>query len=105
MTVQEQKHDLDRARLNHLLDDERLRLLEKRPRSVTLFTQAEERFVGGVPLGWMRWWLTPIPLVSREASGSHLIDGDGHEYIDFGLWEVLCGPPPARPLRNAGDMT
>ena len=88
MTVQEQKHDLDRAPLNHLLDDERLRLLEERPRSVTLFTQAGERFVVGVPLGWMRWWPTPIPLVIREASGAHLTNVYGHEYIDFYLWEV-----------------
>ena len=79
--------DLDRSRLKSLLDDERFHFLEERPRSVALFNQSRERLVGGVPMGWMLWWPTPIPLVIREASGAHLIDVDSHEYIDFCLGE------------------
>jgi glutamate-1-semialdehyde 2,1-aminomutase len=98
MVVQGQVQDLDRTRLDHLLDDEQTRFLERHPRSVALSTQAQERFVGGVPMGWMQWWPTPVPLVIREASGAHLIDVDGHEYIDFCLGEGASMPghsPPA----------
>lgn len=93
-----QAQDLDRTRLDHLLDQERSRFLEQHPRSVTLSAQARERFVGGVPMGWMSEWPTPVPLVIREASGAHLVDVDGHEYVDFCLGEgasMTGHSPPA----------
>jgi glutamate-1-semialdehyde 2,1-aminomutase len=95
---QEQEQDLDRTQLNHLLDQERSQFLEQRPRSVALSAQAKDRFVGGVPMGWMIEWPTPAPLVIREASGAHLVDVDGHEYIDFCLGEggsMTGHSPPA----------
>jgi glutamate-1-semialdehyde 2,1-aminomutase len=92
------KTEFDRSRIPRLLNDEYERFLLDRPRSVALFPQMQERFVGGVPMGWMRWWPTPIPLLIREARGAHLTDVDGHEYVDFCLGEggSMAGhSPPA----------
>jgi glutamate-1-semialdehyde 2,1-aminomutase len=90
--------EFDRSRMPRLLNDEYERFLLDRPRSVALFPQMQDRLVGGVPMGWMRWWPTPIPLLIREARGAHLIDVDGHEYVDFCLGEggSMAGhSPPA----------
>jgi glutamate-1-semialdehyde 2,1-aminomutase len=79
--------EIDRSRLQYLRDDESFRFLEVRPQSIARWERATERLLGDVPMGWMRYWPTPIPLIIREAFGAHLVDIDYHEYIDFCLGE------------------
>jgi glutamate-1-semialdehyde 2,1-aminomutase len=79
--------NIDRARLRSLMDEERQRFIDTHPRSRALADEASTSLVGGVPMGWMEMWLTPVPLVVREARGAHLNDIDGLEYVDFCLGE------------------
>jgi glutamate-1-semialdehyde 2,1-aminomutase len=78
---------IDRDRLGGLMDDERLSFLESHPGCRAFGEKAQSVLIGGVPMGWMVAWPTPAPLVIQEARGAHLVDIDGHEYVDFCLGE------------------
>ncbi len=79
---------IDRARLARLLDDERRRFLETHPRSAELFKRTSASLLGGVPMTWMRKWAGGFPIFAREARGAHVVDVDGHDYVDLCLGDT-----------------
>jgi glutamate-1-semialdehyde 2,1-aminomutase len=89
---------IDRARLATLLEDERRRFRETHPRSAELFARASKSLLGGVPMTWMRKWAGGFPIFAREAQGAHVVDVDGHDYVDLCLGDTgaMAGhSPPA----------
>jgi glutamate-1-semialdehyde 2,1-aminomutase len=85
-----------------LLATERQRFLDQHPRSLALAQAAQQHFLFGVPLHWMRDWPTPATLFVRAAQGATLTCADGHSYADFCLGDTgaMFGHSPA-PLAQA----
>lgn len=85
-----------------LLASERQRFLDQHPRSLALARAAQQHFLFGVPLHWMRDWPTPATLFVREARGVTLTCADGLSYADFCLGDTgaMFGHSPA-PLAQA----
>ena len=85
-----------------LLASERQRFLDQHPRSLALAQAAQQHFLFGVPLHWMRDWPTPATLFVREARGVTLTCADGLRYADFCLGDTgaMFGHSPA-PLAQA----
>ena len=88
--------------LTSLLAAERQRFLDEHPRSLALARAAQQHFLFGVPLHWMRDWPTPATLFVREARGVTLTCADGLSYADFCLGDTgaMFGHSPA-PLAQA----
>jgi glutamate-1-semialdehyde 2,1-aminomutase len=88
--------------LTPLLAAERQRFLDQHPRSLALARAAQQHFLFGVPLHWMRDWPTPATLFVREARGVTLTCADGLSYADFCLGDTgaMFGHSPA-PLAQA----
>ena len=88
--------------LTPLLAAERQRFLDQHPRSLALALAAQQHFLFGVPLHWMRDWPTPATLFVREAQGVTLTCADGLSYADFCLGDTgaMFGHSPA-PLAQA----
>ncbi len=63
--------------------------------------------LAGVPMPWMTEWAGPFPIFAAEASGAHLTDVDGNEYVDFCLGDTgaMTGhsPEPATAAIAAGS--
>lgn len=80
-----------------LLASERQRFLDQHPRSLALAQAAQQHFLFGVPLHWMRDWPTPATLFVREAQGVTLTCADGLRYADFCLGDTgaMFGHSPA----------
>ncbi|WP_084265814.1 aminotransferase class III-fold pyridoxal phosphate-dependent enzyme [Actinomadura macra] len=76
---------IDPDRLAALLDGERARWIEARPRAVALHERARRSQVHGTPQHWISQFPPPVPLMVDRAEGTRLYDIDGHEYADFGL--------------------
>lgn len=77
---------------------ERATFQANNPRSAALAARAAEHLLFGVPLHWMSDWSTPFSLSVVEASGAHLCDVDGHQYVDFCLGDtgaMFGHAPPA----------
>ncbi len=54
--------------------------------------------LGGVPMPWMARWAGGFPLYVESAQGSHVVDVDGHDYVDLCLGDTgaMSGhSPPA----------
>jgi glutamate-1-semialdehyde 2,1-aminomutase len=88
---------IDRNRLTALIDRERAAYRANFPASAGAFAAAGKHLLGGVPLTWMRMWSGGFPLYHATASGAHLVDIDGHEFIDFCLGDTaaMAGHSPA----------
>ncbi|MFI0366898.1 transaminase [Actinomadura sp. 1N219] len=76
---------IDPDRLAALLDAERTRWTEARPRAAALRERARRSQLHGTPQHWISQFPPPVPLVVDRAVGARLYDTDGHEYADFGL--------------------
>lgn len=93
---------IDRNRLAESLANELERFELEHPRSRELHERALRSLFGGVPMPWMMRWAGGFPVYGERASGSHIIDVDGHSYIDFALGDTgaMPGHGPA-PVREA----
>lgn len=85
-----------------MLAAERQRFLDQHPHSLALALAAQQHFLFGVPLHWMRDWPTPATLFVREAQGATLTCADGLQHADFCLGDTgaMFGHSPA-PLAQA----
>jgi glutamate-1-semialdehyde 2,1-aminomutase len=83
---------LDRARLQSLLDRERQRFTAEHPRSVELAARARTTLLHGVPMPWMAKWAGGAPVFLAEAHGARVTDVDGVEYIDVALGDTGAMP-------------
>ena len=88
---------IDRARLDALLERERATHIERTPGSRAAFADAGH-LLGRVPMTWMNKWSGGYPLYLAGALGNRVMDIDGHEYVDFALGDTgaMAGhsPPP-----------
>jgi glutamate-1-semialdehyde 2,1-aminomutase len=85
-----------RASVNALIDREQARFLQLHPRSAKAWEEGKRHFLYGGPSHWMRRWTGGFPIYVEEASGAHIRDVDGLEYIDFCLGDTgaMCGHAP-----------
>ena len=83
-------------------DAERATFQKNNPKSHALAIRAKNHLLFGLPMHWMSDWSTPFPLSVTSASGVHVIDADGHQYIDFCLGDTgaMFGHSPA-PVAHA----
>jgi glutamate-1-semialdehyde 2,1-aminomutase len=79
---------IDRQRLAALTEQEANRFAADHPNSKALFERARASLLGGVPMNWMVKWAGPFPVFVTEAHGSHFLDVDGFEYVDFCLGDT-----------------
>jgi glutamate-1-semialdehyde 2,1-aminomutase len=84
--------DLDRSRLQSLLDRERARFAAEHPRSVQLAERASHALLHGVPMPWMAKWASGTPVFLAEARGARVTDVDGVEYVDVALGDTGSMP-------------
>ena len=90
--------NLDRSKLEVLLNQEEQAFHGNHPKSYQLYQRARKSLHGGVPMLWMIRWAGSYPVFVKEAKGAHFIDVDGHDYIDFCLGDTgaMTGhSPPA----------
>jgi glutamate-1-semialdehyde 2,1-aminomutase len=84
--------------IDALIERELERFRAGHPRSAELHERARGSLFGGVPMPWMMLWAGGYPVAVAEASGSRIVDVDGHEYIDLCLGDTgaMAGhaPPP-----------
>jgi glutamate-1-semialdehyde 2,1-aminomutase len=75
--------------------------VERHPRSRELSQRAGEALLGGVPMNWMLKWPGPYPIFVESASGAHLTDVDGHDYVDLCLGDTgaMAGHGPGPTIR------
>ncbi len=94
-------------RLPALMRREEERFVASHPGSAALAARAHEHLLAGVPMHWMRKWAGGFPLFVAEASGSHFVDVDGHEYVDLCLGDTgaMSGHAPAPTLRAIGEQS
>jgi glutamate-1-semialdehyde 2,1-aminomutase len=88
-----QSGNFSSLRIAALLAEERNRFDATHPRSIELFAQGQEYYLYGAPSHWMRRWIGGSPLYIHSAAGAHLVDVDGHQYVDFCLGDTggMCG--------------
>ncbi|KJC57061.1 aminotransferase [Bradyrhizobium sp. LTSPM299] len=82
--------------LNRLIETEQERFLGLHPRSAEAWQEGKQHFLYGGPSHWMRRWAGGFPIYADEASGAHIRDIDGRDYIDFCLGDTggMCGHAP-----------
>jgi glutamate-1-semialdehyde 2,1-aminomutase len=79
---------VDLRRAGELLEQEQVRFEASHPSSKALYARGLECFLYGAPLHWMQQWPGSYPIYVAEARGAHLVDVDGHEYVDFALGDT-----------------
>ena len=86
---------INRDHLAKLLDRERETYQVTHSQSRTLYEQATNLF-GSVPMTWMNKWAGGFPIYFQSAHGNHVVDVDGHQYIDFALGDTgaMAGHSP-----------
>ena len=77
-----------RDRLDAMKTREAKRFAQGRPRTQTALAAGSDRFLGGVPMHWMKDWPMPFPLLVAKARGARLTDLDGYEIDDFCLGDT-----------------
>jgi glutamate-1-semialdehyde 2,1-aminomutase len=84
---------IDRSLLAEQLAAERTRFVAHHPTSAALAREAGDHLLAGVPMAWMTRWPGSFPLFVDSASGGHLTDVDGLDYVDFALGDTgaMCG--------------
>lgn len=74
--------------LELFVEKERAAFIASHPKSLALGRQADNYWLGGVPMHWMRDWASPVPLYAQHAQGSVIWDVDGNTYDDFCLGDT-----------------
>jgi glutamate-1-semialdehyde 2,1-aminomutase len=94
---------IDRDRLQSLMETEKHKFVQARPKSRALFERARKSLLGGVPMNWMAKWAGAFPPFVSEAHGAEFVDVDGHRYIDFCLGDTgaMTGHSPAATVAVA----
>jgi glutamate-1-semialdehyde aminotransferase len=91
--------------IDALIERELERFRAEHPRSAELHERARGSLFGGVPMPWMMLWAGGYPVAVAEASGSRIVDVDGHEYVDLCLGDTgaMAGhaPPPVLEAMRA----
>jgi glutamate-1-semialdehyde 2,1-aminomutase len=79
---------IERMRIKELLAKEEKQFVKDHPRSKALFKRAKSVLLAGVPMHWMTRWAGPYPIFVEKGRGNHVLDVDGHDYLDFCLGDT-----------------
>lgn len=79
---------IDRPHLAALHAREQQTFADTHPRSAALASDARRSLLAGVPMNWMARWPGAFPVFADAASGAHITDVDGNEYIDLCLGDT-----------------
>lgn len=93
---------IDPAKVSALAGREARRFSMTRPKSARAMAKADEVYLDGVPLHWMKDWPMPhLPLVA-DAKGALITDIDGYQINDFCLGDTgsMFGHSP-KPVAKA----
>jgi glutamate-1-semialdehyde 2,1-aminomutase len=92
--------------LDELIAREGELFVSRNPRSRELHDAARSSLLAGVPMSWMAMWPGGFPLYLDRASGSTIVDVDGHEYADFCLGDTgaMAGHSPEPTMRAIRDI-
>ena len=97
--------NIDRDRVNALMERERARLLERTAKSGEYYERAKAVMPGGVPSQFQK--NDPWPTYLTRGSGSQVWDVDGNQYTDFhNGFGVMCvghANPIDRRRREGAD--
>jgi glutamate-1-semialdehyde 2,1-aminomutase len=86
------------VRVAELSNREQGRFWRERPRSVELRRQGLKSMPNGVPMSWFVSVYHQDPLYISYGEGAHIVDVDGHRYLDANVGDMstFCGyAPPA----------
>src|SRR5205807_9070459 len=92
---------IDRSRLQSLMQRERKKFVDERPKSKALFERARKSLLAGVPMNWLVKWAGGFSPFLCEAQGAHFFDVDVHRYSVFCLGDTVAitGNSPAAPVK------
>jgi glutamate-1-semialdehyde 2,1-aminomutase len=88
----------DPERVLELRDREQERFWSERPCSVELHRRGLKSMPNGVPMSWFVSVYHQNPLYIAQGDGAHIVDVDGHRYLDANVGDMstFCGyAPPA----------
>lgn len=79
--------------VERLIAGEQAAFAKRHPRSQALYTAGQQHYLYGAPSHWMRRWAGGFPIYAARAKGAHVVDVDGHDYVDFCLGDSggMCG--------------
>ena len=86
------------GRVEALSVKEEGRFWRERPRSVELRRRGNKSMPNGVPMSWFLEIYLQDPIYVAEGEGAHIVDVDGHSYLDMNVGDMstFCGhAPPA----------
>ncbi|NBN79608.1 aminotransferase class III-fold pyridoxal phosphate-dependent enzyme [Microvirga tunisiensis] len=91
------------AAIDRLIEAEQARFASRHPKSAAAWARGREHYLYGGPSHWMRRWAGGFPIYAEAASGAHIQDIDGHDYVDFCLGDTggMCGHAPEPVTRAA----
>jgi len=92
---------VDLERIEKLKQEEDVRFVKARPRSMALLEQGRRSMPRGVPMSWMDDLWDHPPMWVAEGSGAHFTDVDGHDYLDMHIADAsaFCGHAPGPLVR------
>jgi len=98
--------EIDRNRLQNLLESEEKRFHQYHPKSFQLYQRARKCLQGGVPMLWMIRWAGTFPIFVNKGKGAHFTDVDGNKYIDFCLGDTgaMTGHAPDATIQAIVDQ-
>ena len=98
--------ELNREKLNQLLEQEEKLFHKNHPKSYELYQRARKSLHGGVPMLWMIRWAGSFPVFVKEAKGARFTDVDGNSYIDFCLGDTgaMTGHSPEATAKAVNEQ-
>ncbi|RIV17175.1 aspartate aminotransferase family protein [Alicyclobacillaceae bacterium I2511] len=86
-----------RTKLKEMTTREMTKFSKEHPQSNLLYKRAKNSLFAGVPMNWMTKWAGGFPVFVKQAKGSHFVDVDGLEYVDFCLGDTgaMTGHSPS----------
>ena len=98
--------EIDRARLQDLMERERATFRERHPQSGLLAEDAKGSLLFGVPMNWMTRWPGDYAVFVDRAEGARFWDVDGNAFIDFCLGDTggMAGHAPKASVEAIAEQ-
>ena len=96
---------IDRSRIQQLMERERQAFRDRNPKSGELAEQAKASLLYGVPMNWMVRWPGDYPVFVDRAEGAQFWDVDGNQYVDLCLGDPggMAGHGPKAAVEAIAD--
>jgi glutamate-1-semialdehyde 2,1-aminomutase len=93
---------IDRGRLAQVMQRERQRYADARPKTKAALGKGAAAWLDSVPMHWMKDWPMPFPMLVAKARKARLTDLDGNKLDDFCLGDTgsMFGHSP-KPVAKA----